>query len=105
MSLYNQKLEDIGLSAYFIANIRINDDNEYQKYLEGVDKVFNKYDGEYLVVDNNPTIIEGKWDYSRLVLIEFPDKDSLKKWYYSDDYQTILKYRLLAAECDTIMAD
>jgi len=93
------------LSAYFIANIRIKDDNEYQKYLERVDKVFNKYDGKYLVVDNSPTILEGKWEYSRLVLIEFPDKNSLEKWYYSDDYQEILKYRLLAAECDTIIVD
>ena len=93
------------MSAYFIANIRIKDDNEYQKYLERVDKVFNKYDGKYLVVDNSPTILEGKWEYSRLVLIEFPDKNSLEKWYYSDDYQEILKYRLLAAECDTIIVD
>ena len=93
------------MSAYFIANIRINDDHEYQKYLDEVDIVFKMYDGKYLVVDNNPTILEGKWDYSRLVLIEFPDKDSLKKWYYSDDYQAILKYRLIAAECDTIIVD
>ena len=93
------------MSAYFIANICINDDNEYQKYLKEVDIVFKKYDGKYLVVDNNPTILEGKWDYSRFVLIEFPDKDSLKKWYYSDDYQAILKHRLLAAQCDTIIVD
>ena len=93
------------MSAYFIANICINDDHEYQKYLKEVDTVFEKYNGKYLVVDNNPTILEGKWDYSRFVLIEFPDKDSLKKWYYSDDYQAILKHRLLAAQCDTIMVD
>ena len=91
------------MSAYFIANIRINNEEEYQEYLKSVDVVFRKFNGKYLAMDKNPVILEGKWNYSRLVLIEFPDKDSLNKWYFSDDYQSILKHRLLAAECDTII--
>jgi len=93
------------MSAYFIANIRINNEDEYQNYLKSVDNVFSNFNGKYLAVDKNPIVLEGKWDYSRLVLIEFPDKDSLIKWYNSDEYQTILKYRLLAAECDTIVVE
>ena len=96
-------LEIIKMNAYFIANIKIDNENEYQKYLENVDAVFHKFNGKYLKVDKNPVILEGKWDYSRLVLIEFPDKDSLNKWYYSDEYQAILKHRLLGAKCDTIV--
>ena len=93
------------MSAYFIANIRITDEVEYSKYLENVESVFNKFNGEYLAVDSNPTILEGSWEYSRVVLIRFPDKDSLDKWYYSDEYQAILKYRLSAADCDTIIVE
>ena len=93
------------MSVYFVANNRITDEVEYSKYLENVKSVFSKYNGEYLAVDNNPTILEGTWDYSRVVLIRFPDKDSLNKWYYSDEYQAILKYRLSAADCDTIIVE
>ena len=93
------------MSAYFIANIRITDEVEYSKYLEYVESVFNYYNGEYLAVDSNPEVLEGSWDYSRIVLIRFPDKDSLNKWYYSDEYQAILKYRLSAADCDTIIIE
>ncbi len=93
------------MSAYFIANIRISNEKEYQKYLESVDIVFSKFNGKYLCVDKSPVVLEGKWDYSRLVLIEFSDKDSLSKWYNSDEYQAILRHRLLAAECDTIMVE
>ena len=93
------------MSAYFIANIRIHDEDEYQKYLKCVDDVFSNFNGKYLKVDNDPLILEGKWDYSRLVLIEFPDKELLNKWYYSDEYQDILKYRLAAADCDTIVVE
>jgi len=93
------------MSAYFIANIRIRDFAGYEKYLQGVDDVFKKCNGEYLAVDEKPEILEGKWDYTKTVLIRFPDKESLKRWYFSEDYQRILRYRLAAADCDTILAE
>lgn len=93
------------MSAFFIANINIHDEDGYREYLKNVDDVFNRFNGKYLTVDKNPEVIEGEWNYSRLVLIEFPDKESLKKWYYSNEYQEILKYRLSSADCDTIIVE
>jgi len=92
------------MSAYFIANIAIHDEAEYQKYLDRVDEVFQKFSGKYLAVDASPEVLEGKWNYSRVVLIEFPDRDALKAWYHSSDYQEIVRHRLKAAACDTIIA-
>jgi uncharacterized protein (DUF1330 family) len=92
------------MSSYFIAQIRINDPEEYKKYLQGVDEVFYKFNGKYLTVDSEPEVIEGNWNYNRVVVIEFPNKDDLKKWYDSEEYQNILKYRLNAAVCDTVIA-
>jgi len=93
------------MSAYFVANIKVNDEEYYKNYLTLVNTVFQKFNGRYITVDENPEIIEGNWDYSRFVLIEFPDKESLKKWYYSSEYQEILKFRLLSAQCDTIIVE
>ncbi|MCL1928079.1 MAG: DUF1330 domain-containing protein [Treponema sp.] len=91
------------MSVYFIANVRIHNQIEFDKYLETVDSTIEKFGGKYLAVDKNPEIIEGKWNYSRLVLLEFPDKKTLKEWYNSDEYQKILKYRLSSAESDIII--
>ena len=91
------------MDYYFIAQIRINDDDEYQKYIDKAGAIFKKYKGEYLSVDNEPDLLEGKWDYTRTVLIKFKSKDDFEDWYYSDDYQEILKYRLKGADCDTIL--
>ena len=91
------------MSAYFIANIRIQDEAEYQKYLDAVDGVFEKFNGKYLAVDQSPEVLEGAWNHSRAVLIEFPDAQSLKAWYYSSEYQEILRFRLNAADCDAIL--
>lgn len=92
------------MANYFIANIKINSTEEYNKYLESCDEIFSKYDGEYLAVDRQPTILEGSWQYDRVVLIRFNSEEDLRKWYGSPDYQEILKYRLAGARCDTIIA-
>lgn len=91
------------MSVMFIANIRITDEQVYNKYLAEVDAVFSRFNGEYVSVEDNALILEGKWDYSRLVAIRFPNMESLRQWYDSSDYQDILKYRLQGAECDSIV--
>ena len=88
---------------YFVAQIRIDDPDEYEKYLEKVDEVFAKYNGEYLATDESPTVLEGEWNYTKSVLIKFNSQEDFERWYYSDDYQKILKHRLSSASCDTIL--
>jgi uncharacterized protein (DUF1330 family) len=91
------------MKYYFIANIRIKDNEEYQKYLDKVDEVCEMYNIQYLVVDESPQILEGSWKYTKSVLIKFNSKEDFEKWYFSSEYQQILKYRLNSAECDTIV--
>jgi uncharacterized protein (DUF1330 family) len=91
------------MSYYFVAHIKINDEIEYQKYIDKAGSVFKKYNGKYLSVDNSPIILEGKWNYTRAVLIEFNSKEDFENWYNSDEYKEILKHRLTAAECDTVL--
>lgn len=91
------------MSYYFVANIRIHNPKDYQKYIDGVDDVFMKYNGRYLAVDNHPELLEGDWHYSRFVIISFNSRKDFEAWYHSSEYQQILKYRLAAAACDTIL--
>ena len=90
---------------YFIAQIKIKDKTEYQKYINEAEEIFSKYNGKYLAVDDNPIILEGNWNYTRTVLIKFENKDDFEKWYNSKEYKEILKYRLSAAKCDTILVE
>lgn len=90
---------------YFVAQIRINNPVEYEKYLDKFDEIFSRYKGEYLAIDESPVLLEGNWNYTKSVLIKFNSKAEFEDWYYSDDYQEILKYRLSAARCDTILLE
>jgi uncharacterized protein (DUF1330 family) len=91
--------------VYFIASIKINDPAGYDKYLEHVDEIFSKYKGEYLAVDSHPSVLEGKWNYTKCVLIKFNSKQDFNEWYYSEDYQKILKFRLGSATCDIVLVE
>lgn len=91
------------MKCYFMAQIEIHNEVEYGQYLEGADTVFSKFKGRYLAVDNNPEVLEGEWEFSRAVLIEFPDEAELHRWYNSVEYKKLLKYRLNAARCNTIV--
>jgi len=93
------------MTHFFVAQIKINDPVEYDKYLERFDEIFSKYKGEYLAIDESPILLEGNWDYTKSVLIKFNSKTDFEDWYYSKDYQTILKHRLNAAKCDTILLE
>lgn len=91
------------MSYYFVAQIRIKDEIEYQKYIDKAGDIFKKYNGTYLCVDNEPVILEGKWDYTRTVLIEFNSKKDFEDWYNSNECKEILVFRLKAADCDTLL--
>jgi uncharacterized protein (DUF1330 family) len=93
------------MNHYFAAQIKIHDVGEYDKYLENFDSIFSKYNGEYLAIDEKPVILEGEWDYTKSVLVKFKSKKDFEAWYYSADYQAILKHRLIAAKCDTILLE
>lgn len=93
------------MAYYFVAQIRIDDPVEYEKYLDKTDNIFSLYKGEYLAVDESPEILEGNWDYTKSVLIKFESRQDFENWYYSEDYQSILKHRLSASKCDTILIE
>jgi uncharacterized protein (DUF1330 family) len=93
------------MTHYFVAQIRIHDQDEYNKYLDKFDEIFSGYKGEYLAIDESPVLLEGDWNYTKSVLIKFNSKEEFEEWYFSGDYQKILKHRLNAAKCDTILLE
>ncbi len=76
----------------------------YDRYLDGFDAVFERYEGEVLLVDDAPTVLEGEWPYTRLVLIRFPDEAALRRWYDSPEYQRLAQIRHQAADGFIVIA-
>jgi uncharacterized protein (DUF1330 family) len=73
-------------------------------YLENVEATFKPYGGKWLALDAQVEVLEGEWPGS-VVLMEFPDMESAKKWYSSPEYQKILSLRTDNVISDLILVD
>ena len=69
----------------------------YGAYQTGFMAIFSKHSGKLLAVDEEPTVKEGDWPYTRTVLIEFPDAEVFDTWFNSPEYQTLAEHRHAAS--------
>jgi uncharacterized protein (DUF1330 family) len=85
------------MPAYLIADTHITDQLTYGKYKQQVAPLIAKFGGRFLVRGGAHEVLEGSWQPSRLVLVEFPDMATLKSWYSSPEYAPLLALRQPAA--------
>ncbi|MFC1912287.1 DUF1330 domain-containing protein [Chloroflexota bacterium] len=81
------------MSVYVIAMVKVNDVETYKKYTARTPAIARKYGGKFLARAGAVEAIEGEPFHDRLVILEFPSKEALHKWYASEEYQSVLKYR------------
>ncbi len=81
------------MTVYITANLNITDRTRYVDYEAGFSAIFEKYDGEMLAVDDQPSALEGDATYNRCVIVRFPDHDSAMRWWNSDEYQALASIR------------
>ena len=92
----------INFMHYLFAQIKITDREEYAKYEAGFMDIFLSYKGKILSVDENLDLLEGTWDYTRTVLVEFPSKEDAMDWYKSVEYQKLAQHRLASSAGNVI---
>jgi uncharacterized protein (DUF1330 family) len=93
------------VSVYIIAQISIHDRAEYSKYEAGFSDVFAGFNGELLVVSENPLVVEGAWPCTRTVLIRFPSAEDARRWYASPEYQAIAQHRFRASTSSAVIVE
>ena len=91
------------MSVYLIAQLNIHDRATYAKYGAAFMEIFTRYDGKLLSVDEAPKAIEGEWNYTRTVLLEFPSEEKANAWYLSEEYQAIAEHRRAASTANLVL--
>ncbi len=91
------------MPAYVVAQINVKHKEGFRTYAEKVPPTIRNFGGKYLVRAGDLQIKEGKWDFSRNVIIEFPSYEIALKWYNSDEYKPIRQMRLDNAEGNLII--
>ena len=85
------------MAGYVVTQIRnIKDQEIYKEYVSKVTPIVKKYGGEF-------TTVEGKWDYSRNVVIKFPSYEKALEWYNSPELKPVKQMRLSNSESNGII--
>jgi uncharacterized protein (DUF1330 family) len=96
------------MPAYLIADTRKIPDADqapYEEYRKRVGPSIAEAGGRFLVRGDQLDVVEGEWQPSWLVIIEFPSMQALRAWYGSDSYRELKELRLLSTEGDMVFAD
>ena len=86
------------MPAYVIAETDITDPGRYEQYKAASPAAIAGGGGRFLVRGGELAILEGDWQPTRLVLLEFEDLAAAKRWYESEAYQEAKKLREGAAQ-------
>ncbi|GJL83113.1 MAG: hypothetical protein DHS20C01_27470 [marine bacterium B5-7] len=80
------------MAAFLLADVEVPDMQAYIDcgYIENVPKIAARYGGVYRARGGDMEVLEGDWTPTRMIIIEFPDMESLKALYDDPEY---LPYR------------
>jgi uncharacterized protein (DUF1330 family) len=85
------------MPAYIIADIQVTDLTSYDQYRPLAAASIARFGGRFAVRGGKVDLLEGAPAPERIVVIEFPDADTARRWYYSEEYQNALKIRQSAS--------
>jgi uncharacterized protein (DUF1330 family) len=93
------------MAAYVIANVNVTDAALFEEYRRRVPDTIASHGGRYLVRGGKHETLEGAWQPSRLVVLEFPSLEQARRWYDSEDYREPRALRMKSALCDVVLVE
>lgn len=86
------------MPAYFICTMTVTDPETYRKYTALTPATLARHGGRFLTRGDAVETVEGGPDFDeRMVILEFPDRETALAWYYDADYQSASAFRRLAS--------
>ncbi len=93
------------MTAYLIARVDVKDMTQYKEYTKLTPGIIEKFGGKFISRGSDIVLLEGEEEKRRVVMVEFPDLQTAKDFYHSDEYQAAIKVREGAAEGQFIVVD
>jgi uncharacterized protein (DUF1330 family) len=93
------------MPAYVIVETDIHDPEQYERYKAASPAAVAGGGGRFVVRGGELAVLEGDWHPKRLVVLEFEDLDTARRWYESEDYQEAKKLREGAANLNMVAVE
>jgi uncharacterized protein (DUF1330 family) len=88
------------MPAFVLVEVNIQDPELYEEYKKLTPASVEAYQGKFVIRGNPVQVMEGAWNFDRLVLLEFPSKAIALEWYNSREYQQAKKIREKASSAN-----
>ena len=93
------------MPAYIISDVTIRDREAFEAYRTRAAASIATHGGRYLVRGGDVETLEGDWQPRPLIVVEFPDIETARRWYRSDEYAAALEVRDAALSRNLILVD
>jgi uncharacterized protein (DUF1330 family) len=94
------------MPAYVIASVtEAHDDEALAEYRRRNTAAVEAQGGRFIVRGGGIEVLEGDWSPLRVVVMEFDDVATAKRWYESDEYQAAIPIRQGASTTGIIVVE
>ena len=93
------------MSAYLILDVDIHDPEKYKEYMALAKPLVEKFGGKYHVRGGPFEVMDGDWNPTRLVVIEYPDMETAKAMYNGKEYAPIKAIRMSCSTGHTVIVE
>jgi len=94
------------MSAFIIVDTKINDAEAYEEYKSLAKPIAEKYGGVYRTRGGELDVLESDlWTPTRVVVVEFPDMESARRFANSEEYAPVKAIRRANADCTLMIVD
>lgn len=93
------------MAAYIIADVDVKDAKAFEPYKQPTIASVAQYGGRFIIQSSKHEVLEGKWNPTRFVVIEFPSPEAARRWYDSEEYREAKALRLRHAVSNMLLVD
>lgn len=93
------------MSAYLIVDIEVVNEDLYAEYVEKVPVTVERYGGRYLARGGKIRVLSGDWNPQRIILIEFPSSEHVRRWLTSPQYAELARIRELSTKSRAVILE
>ena len=85
-------------TAYLVGHITVKDAEKWAEYRAQVPATLVPWGAEISFRGRCVEVLSGEHPYSDIVVIRFPNKETIHSWHFSPAYQALIPLRQKAAE-------
>lgn len=93
------------MPAYIVAHLEVTDPGGFEEYRQRVPALIEKFNGRYIIRGGAIENVENDIGVQRLTIVEYPDMETAKAFYYSPEYEELKAIRIASTNSSLALVE